>query len=59
MKRLSVAIADDNDQILDMLENLISADKDLCLVGKANNGEEMYEIIKEKEPDIVVLDIFI
>ena len=58
MKRLSVAIADDNDQILDMLENLISTDKDLCLVGRANNGEEMYEIIKEKEPDIVVLDIF-
>ena len=58
MKRLSVAIADDNDQILEILENLVNADKDLHLVGKANNGEEMYEIIKEKEPDIVVLDIF-
>ena len=58
MKRLSVAIADDNDHVLEILENLVNADKDLNLVGKANNGEEMYEIIKEKEPDIVVLDIF-
>ena len=58
MKRLSVAIADDNDQILEILENLINTDKELHLVGKANNGEEMYEIIKEKEPDIVILDIF-
>ena len=52
MQRLSVAIADDNDQILEILENLICADKDLSLVGKANNGEEMYEIIKEKDVKI-------
>lgn len=58
MKRLSVAIADDNDHVLEILEKLVNDDKDLNLVGKANNGEEMYEIIKEKEPDIVVLDIF-
>ena len=58
MRRLDVAIADDNDQILEILENLVNGEKDLNLVGKANNGEEMYEIIKEKQPDIVLLDIF-
>ena len=57
MRRLNVAIADDNDQILEILENLVNADKDLKLVGKANNGEDMYEIIKEKQPDVVLLDI--
>ena len=58
MRRLDVAIADDNDQILEILENLVNGEKDLNLVGKENNGEEMYEIIKEKQPDIVLLDIF-
>ena len=32
-------------------------DEDLKLVGKAHNGEEICNIIKEKQPDVVVLDI--
>ena len=35
MEHLSVAIADDNQKILDMLGDIISTDKDLDLVGKA------------------------
>ncbi len=57
MKCLNVAIADDNDQILEILENLVNDDNELQLVGKANNGEEMYEIIKDKQPDVVLLDL--
>lgn len=57
MERLNVAIADDNDRILELLGEIISSDKDLALVGKANNGEEMYQIIKNKQPDIVLLDL--
>lgn len=57
MERLNVAIADDNDRILELLGELVSSDKDLTLVGKANNGEEMYQIIKNKEPDVVLLDL--
>ena len=26
-------------------------------MGKAGNGEELYEIIKDKEPDVVLLDV--
>lgn len=57
MGRLNVAIADDNDRILELLGEIISSDKELTLVGKANNGEEMYQIIKNKEPDVVLLDL--
>lgn len=57
MERLNVAIADDNDRILELLGEIVSSDKELTLVGKANNGEEMYQIIKNKEPDIVLLDL--
>lgn len=57
MERLNVAIADDNDRILELLGEMISNDNELTLVGKANNGEEMYQIIKNKEPDVVLLDL--
>ena len=42
MEHLNVAIADDNERMLDMLETIISTDKTLHIVGKAKNGEEAY-----------------
>ena len=57
MEHLSVAIADDNQKILDMLGEIISTDKDLDLVGKAKNCEEMCQIIRERQPDVVLLDL--
>ncbi len=57
MGEISVAIADDNERILELLDEIISSDRELRLVGKANNGEEMCGIIKEKEPDVVLLDL--
>lgn len=57
MEHLSVAIADDNQKILDMLGEIISTDKDLDLVGKAKNGEEMCQIIRDRQPDVVLLDL--
>lgn len=57
MNRLNVAIADDNEKMVDILGQMIEEDKDLELVGKAHDGEEICNIIKEKQPDVVVLDI--
>lgn len=57
MEHLSVAVADDNQRILDMLETVIGMDKELNLVGKAKNGEEMCQIIKNRQPDVVLLDL--
>ena len=57
MEKLNVAIADDNEKMVEVLGRLIEEDEDLKLVGKAHNGEEICNIIREKEPDVVVLDI--
>lgn len=57
MEKLNIAIADDNEKMVEMLGKMIEEDKDLNLVGKAHNGEEIYNIIRDKEPDIVLLDI--
>ena len=45
MEQLNVAIADDNERMLNILGEMIESDKELCLVGKANNGEEMYQML--------------
>ena len=49
MREVNVAIADDNERILDMLGEIIEQDHDLNLIGKANNGEDIYHLIKEKK----------
>lgn len=57
MDEISVAIADDNERILELLGDVISADRQLQLVGKANNGEDACALIREKQPDVVLLDL--
>ncbi len=57
MGKLNVAIADDNESVLTLLGEIVSNDADLEVVGKARNGEEAYNIIKTKQPDVVLLDI--
>ena len=52
-----VAIADDNERTLQLLDTIVSSDRDLKVVGKAGNGEDLIDIIRTKEPDVVLLDI--
>lgn len=57
MDKLNVAIADDNERMLRLLGSIIESDDELNVVGTAKDGEEAYNVIKTKEPDVVLLDI--
>ena len=57
MEKLSVAIADDNERMVRLLGQIVKSDDELQVVGTARDGEEAYEMIKSKEPDVVLLDI--
>ena len=57
MGKGNVAIADDNEIMLDLLEDIIQSDEDLNVVGTAKDGEEAYNVIKMKQPDVVLLDV--
>ena len=50
MEKLNVAVADDNEKMVEILGQMIEEDKDLKLVGKAHNGEEICNIIQMKDP---------
>ena len=58
MEKLNVAIADDNQRMVHLLGEIISRDKELELVGQADNGKDICRIIREKQPDVVLLDIY-
>lgn len=57
MEKLNVAIADDNERMVHLLSNIIKSDDELQVIGTAKDGEEAYDMIKSKEPDVVLLDI--
>ncbi len=57
VEKLNVAIADDNERMLQTLGDIVKSDDELQVVGTAKDGEEAYEMIKRQEPDVVLLDI--
>ena len=57
MEKLNVAIVDDDERFRRILEENVSNDKDLHLVATESNGEDACKMIKEKLPDVVLLDI--
>lgn len=57
MAELNIAIADDNRQALEMLDEILKNEKDFHVVGRAENGNDAYEMIVKTKPDVVLLDI--
>lgn len=56
-KAIKILIADDHALIRQGLKSIISFEKDLMVVGEAENGEKVLEMIKIHQPDILLLDI--
>lgn len=56
-KSINVLIADDNKEFSNILNDYFSNQKDINVVGMAKNGMEALELIQQRKPDLVVLDI--
>jgi DNA-binding NarL/FixJ family response regulator len=52
-----LGLADDHPIILTGLGNLIEAESDLELVGQATSGQSALKMIREKLPDVAIVDI--
>ena len=57
MAELSIAIADDNRQTLNLLGEILEKEEGIRVVGKADNGEDAYNMIVRTNPDIVLMDV--
>jgi len=56
-KKINVIIADDNKEFCNILKEYLSKQKDIAVTGIARDGVEVIELIKERKPNLVVLDI--
>jgi two-component system response regulator (stage 0 sporulation protein A) len=57
MSKINVAIVDDNERMVNLLEDILKEDSDIEVVGKSENGIDALDMIKEKKPDVVLLDL--
>ena len=56
-EKISVLIADDNQEFSHTLSNYINSQNDMEIVGMAKDGNEAIEMIKNIAPDVVLLDV--
>lgn len=54
---IRVVIADDIQILRKGLEAILSQDAEICVVGLAADGKEAWELCREKEPDVVLMDM--
>ena len=57
MGKINVAIVDDNERIVTLLENILGEDEEINVVGTGGDGQKALEIIQNKQPDVVLLDL--
>ncbi|MEW9989376.1 sporulation transcription factor Spo0A [Clostridium butyricum] len=55
--KISVLIADDNKEFCSILNDYLLNQKDIVVTGIAKDGREALELIVERKPDLVILDI--
>ncbi len=55
--KIRIVCADDNISVRRVFRNIINEEDDMELVGEAMNGADLITIIKDKKPQVVILDI--
>ncbi len=57
MVKIDVVIVDNNNKMLELLKEILLQDLELNVVGTAEDGLAALNVIEEKQPDVVLLDI--
>ncbi len=56
-EKIRIAVADDHAIFRDGLRRLLSLESDFEIVAEAKDGTEVLDILRDKEPDILLLDL--
>ncbi len=54
---ITVTIAEDHQALIDGIQSYLEYEDDIKIVGHANDGQQLLELIKKRPPDIVLCDI--
>lgn len=55
--RISIVIVDDHPMFRDGLQQAFGLESDLNVIGSAENGEDALKVVRQLEPDVLILDI--
>jgi two-component system nitrate/nitrite response regulator NarL len=54
---ITVAIAEDHQALIDGINLLLEYEEDISIVGTANDGEALIDIVRVKQPNVILMDI--
>jgi len=54
---MKIVIADDSSLLRDRIKSLLNSISNVSVVGEAKNGVDALQLIREKEPDLAIIDI--
>ncbi len=57
MEKIKVVLADDHIVVRSGIKNLLENEGDVEVIGEASNGEEALKVVKELQPDLLIIDI--
>jgi NarL family two-component system response regulator LiaR len=57
MKKIRIVLAEDHALVREGIRDLIQQQRDMEVLGEAEDGEQAVKLVNELEPDIVLLDI--
>lgn len=57
MEKIKVILVDDHQIVRDGIKALLNGDSSIEIIGEASSGQQLYEILEQRIPDIILLDI--
>lgn len=54
---IEIVIAEDHNALIDGIKLFLEFEEDIHLLGHANNGKELCELVDKKKPNVVITDI--
>ncbi len=57
MENFTIVIADDHPMMRKAVRRIIEDSVEMELIGEANNGIELLELVKSKKPDLAIIDL--
>jgi len=54
---IRLAIAEDHQSLIDGITLMLQEEDHISIIGTANNGKELLQIVNKKQPDVVLTDI--
>ena len=57
-KAISVILVDDNQDVMGIIEDLLDDHHEIDIVGYTSNADSFKSLVREKEPDVALIDIY-